>query len=159
MPQSISARSVWEGEFTRRTLAPGVTVSDFDVLFYGVDAAIKWRGWSVNAEGFVRWIENIDGNGPLPIDDLFQHGFYVEGGRFIIPQRLDWNLRYSQVNGQFGNRSEYAAGLNWYPLEKPTVKISFEVTSLDGSPIQNTTNDILAGDDGLLFRTQFQAEF
>jgi hypothetical protein len=140
-------------------LAPGVTVSDFDIYLYGIDAAMKWRGWSMNAEVFLRWIEDIRGNGALPLTELFQHGFYVEGGRFIIPQRLDWNLRYAQVNGQFGDRSEYAVGVNWYPLDKPTMKISFDVTALDGSPLQNRTSDILVGDDGVLFRTQFQAEF
>jgi hypothetical protein len=99
-------------------LAPLVTVSDFDIFFYGVDAAVKWRGWSVNAEVFLRWIEDIQGNGAVPFSELFQHGFYVEGGRFIIPEKLDFNVRYSQVSGLFGDSSEYAAGLNWYPLAR-----------------------------------------
>jgi hypothetical protein len=140
-------------------LAAGVTVSDFDIYFYGVDAAMKWNGWSVNAELFLRWIEDIRGDGALPVSALYQHGFYVEGGRFIVPQLLDWNVRYSQIDGQFGERSEYAAGVNWYPLEKSTMKVSFDITALDGSPLQNTSSDILVGDDGVLFRTQFQAEF
>ncbi|MEQ9411107.1 MAG: porin [Fuerstiella sp.] len=140
-------------------LAPGVTVSNFDVLLYSVDAAWKHQGWSVNAELFLRWIEQIEGNGPLPVSDIFQRGVLVEGGRFLIPELLDVNIRYSQVSGPFGNASEYAAGFNWYPLRKSTMKVSFDVTSLDGSPLQNTTSDIQVGDDGTLFRTQFQAEF
>ena len=140
-------------------LAAGVTVSDFDVYFYGVDAAMKWRGWSLNSEVFFRWIEQIHGDGALPVSDLFQRGFYVEGGKFLIPETLDINARYSQINGLYGDASEYAAGLNWYPLHKTTMKVSFDVTALDGSPLQNTTSDILVGDDGVLFRTQFQAEF
>ncbi len=140
-------------------LAPGVTVSDFDVVLYSVDAAWKHHGWSVDAELFLRWIEQIQGNGPLPVSDIFQRGFFVEGGHFLIPKLLDFNVRYSQVSGEFGNASEYSAGFNWYPLKKSTMKVSFDVTSLDGSPLQNTTSDILAGDDGTLFRTQFQAEF
>jgi hypothetical protein len=140
-------------------LAPGVTVSQYDIYFYGIDAAAKWQGWSVNAEAFFQWLEDIRGDGPLPTTDLFQRGFYVEGGRFLVPQKLDINFRYSQVSGVFGNASEIAAGLNWFPLESSNMKISFDVTSLDGSPLQNTTSDILVGDDGVLFRTQFQAEF
>jgi hypothetical protein len=140
-------------------LAPGVTVSDFDIYFYGVDFAAKWRGFSVNSELFLRWIEQIEGDGPLPLDSIFQHGFYVEGGWFLVPRKLDANVRYSQVDGRFGNASEYAAGVNWYPLDSAYLKVSFDVTWLDGSPLQNTTTDILVGDDGTLFRTQFQAEF
>lgn len=140
-------------------LAPGVTVSEFDIFFYGVDFAAKWRGFSVNSELFLRWIEQIEGDGPLPLDSIFQHGFYVEGGWFLVPRKLDANVRYSQVDGRFGNASEYAAGINWYPLDSAYLKLSFDVTWLDGSPLQNTTSDILVGDDGTLFRTQFQAEF
>jgi len=140
-------------------LTPGVTVSRFDIYFYGVDLSAKWRGWSINAEGFFRWIEDIRGDGPLTINDLFQRGFYVEGGTFIVPKVLDINVRYSQIDGLFGNASEYAAGFNWYPLETTKMKISLDVTSIDSSPLNNTSSNILVGDDGTLFRTQFQAEF
>ena len=140
-------------------LSPGVTVSEFDLWFYGVDVLWKHRGWSVTSEVFLRWIHELGADGALPIDDLFQHGGYVEGGRFLIPQTLDLNLRYSRVAGDFGASNEIAGGFNWYPLAKPQVKVSFDITHLDDSPLQNTTSDILAGDDGFLFRSQFQAEF
>jgi hypothetical protein len=164
-----SGRSLEEADFVRLTdgtrltqegaLARGVTVSGFDIYFYGVDAAWKWRGWSINGELFLRWLESIRGSGPLAVGNLFQRGFYVEGGHFLVPRRLDANARYSQVSGLFGNSSEYAAGMNWYPKESSDIKISFDVTYLDGSPLQNTASDILVGDAGMLFRTQIQAEF
>ena len=75
---------------------------------------MKYHGWSINSEVFFRWIEQIRGTGELPVVDLFQRGFYVEGGHFLIPKTLDVNARYSQVSGMFGNGSEYAVGLNWY---------------------------------------------
>ncbi|MCO8120986.1 OprO/OprP family phosphate-selective porin [Stieleria sp. TO1_6] len=140
-------------------LLPGVTVSAFDIWLYGVDAAWKHKGWSVTSEVFLRWIENLRGDGTLPTHEIFQQGYYVEGGKFLVAKQLDVNVRYSHVDGEFGNANEYAAGLNWYPLAKPTVKITFDVTRLDGSPLQNRTSDIVVGDDGVLFRTQFQAEF
>ena len=140
-------------------LAPGATVSDFDLYYYGADLAVKHRGWSLNTEVFFRWIEQLRADAPLPHTDLFQRGFYVEGGKFLIPKKLDVNARYSEVQGLFGNSSEYAAGVNWYPLEDSRVKVSFDVTVVDGSPLQNTATNILVGDDGTLFRTQIQAEF
>jgi len=168
-PQTGAGATNMEADFLRLSdgtrltqtgaLAPNITVSEFDLFFYSVDFAMKWRGWSCNAEAYFRWIEQIQGNGPLPLTDLYQHGYYVEGGRFLVPERLDVNVRYSQVSGLFGDFSEYAAGVNWYPCGSKTVKISFDVTSLDGSPLQNTATDILVGDDGLLFRSQFQAQF
>ncbi|QDV23194.1 porin [Aureliella helgolandensis] len=140
-------------------LAAGVTVSEYDIVFYGLDAIFKWRGWSFDSEVFMRWIDNIIADAPLPDDSLEQYGFYTEGGYFLIPKKLDVNARYSQVKGEQGTASEYAAGFNWYPLGKPQLKASFDVTVLDGSPLQNTASDILVGDDGILFRSQLQAEF
>ncbi|WP_235034015.1 OprO/OprP family phosphate-selective porin [Roseiconus lacunae] len=140
-------------------LAPGVTVSEFDLWLYGIDLAWKHRGWSATSEVFIRWIESLHSDGALPVDGTIQNGCYVEGGKFLVAQTLDVNLRFSYVEGDFGNGSECAAGFNWYPLSKPTVKFSFDFTQLDGSPLQNRTSDILVGDDGTLFRTQFQAEF
>lgn len=141
-------------------LSPGVTVSGVDVFFYGVDFAAKWQGWSFNTEVFLRWLENFESDGALPVAALLQRGFYVEGGKFIIPQTLDFNLRYSEVRGLPGGGSEYTAGFNWYPMENNfKLKWSFDVTWLDGSPLNNSSSDILVGDDGTLFRTQLQAEF
>lgn len=140
-------------------LTPGVTVSDFDLYFYSVDLAAKYRLWSIDAEFYLRWIEQLAGDGPLTVTDLLQRGFYIEGGRFLVPRRLDVNVRYSQVSGLLGTATEIAAGINWYPLATQRLKVSMDVTSLDGSPLNNTTTDILAGDDGVLFRTQVQAEF
>ncbi|WP_234824274.1 porin [Bremerella cremea] len=140
-------------------LAPGVTVNSFNVYLYGMDAAWKYRGWSVDAEVFLRWIQQIEANGPLPRHQLFQHGFYVEGGKFLIPGVLDINARYSQVAGDYGTGREYGAGMNWYPLKTSRVKISLDAVKLENSPLQNTSSDIMVGDTGTLIRSQFQAEF
>ncbi|WP_231846385.1 porin [Rhodopirellula baltica] len=140
-------------------ISPGVTISDFDIWFYGADFAWKRRGWSLTSEMFLRWITDIRGDGALAKNQVFQHGCYVEGGKFLIDKKLDVNLRFSRVDGDYGAANEYAVGMNWYPLSKPSLKVTFDMTQLDGSPLQNTTSDILVGDEGTLFRTQFQAEF
>lgn len=140
-------------------LTPGTTVSEFDVYLYAVDAAMKYQGWSVNAEVYFRWLQDLQGNGPLPRSKIAQRGFFVEGGNVIVPKKLDWNVRYSQVSGPFGDTSEYGAGVNWYPLDTKKLKLTFDVAQVDGSPLNNTATEFLAGDSGTLFRTQFQAEF
>lgn len=79
-------------------LSPGVNVSGVDVFFYGIDFAAKSRGWSFDSEVFFRWLENFEADGAVPVNSLMQRGFYVEGGKFIIPQKLDVNFRYSEVS-------------------------------------------------------------
>ncbi|MCC9604868.1 porin [Blastopirellula sp. JC732] len=140
-------------------LAPGVTLSEFSVYLYAMDFGAKWNGWSFDAEFYMRWIENLKANGPLPVDNLYQHGYFVEGGYFLIPERLDANIRYSYVTGLYGNCDEYGAGVSIYPCDTRHLKISFDVTKVNGSPLNNTSSGILVGDDGILFRSQLQAEF
>lgn len=140
-------------------LAPGVTVDEFDTYFYAVDVAGKYQGWSINSEVYFRWLQDLAGDGALPTSQIFQRGFYVEGGRVILPEKLDWNIRYSQVSGPYGNASEYAGGINWFPIDTRKFKITFDVTYVDGSPLRNTATELLPGDVGTLFRTQIQAEF
>lgn len=140
-------------------LGPGVTINSFNVYLYGVDLAWKYRGWSVDSEVFLRWIQQIEADGPISREQLFQHGFYVEAGKFLIPGVLDINARYSQVSGDFGTGREYGAGMNWYPLKTSRMKISIDAVKLENSPLQNTASDIMVGDTGTLIRSQFQAEF
>ena len=140
-------------------LGAGTTISEFDVYLYTVDAAFKYRGWSLNTEFYFRWLQDLQGNGPVTHNTLSQNGLIAEGGRVIIPKKLDWNARYSQVRGPFGDTSEFGVGVNWYPLDNQKLKLAFDVSHVDGSPLNATPTEYLVGDAGTLFRTMFQAEF
>lgn len=140
-------------------LAPGTRVSEFDIYTYTIDAALKYRGWSVNGEYFCRWLEQIAGTGAIPITQLYDRGFFVQTSVFLVPQTVYVAGRVSQVDGLFGNHYEYAAAVNWFLKDDRSIKLTFDVTRLEGSPLNNTATDILVGDDGMLFRTQFQARF
>ncbi|MEX1041934.1 MAG: porin [Pirellulaceae bacterium] len=140
-------------------LAPGVTVDQFDIQLYALDAALKWRGFSLNGEYYFRWLKSIQGDGPLPVDQIFDHGYYAEMGYFVVPQRIELNSRISEVFGQFGNAYEYAGGVNWFINGTHNCKMSFDVTRLVRNPANNSGPSLRVGDDGLLFRTQLQVAF
>jgi hypothetical protein len=139
-------------------LAPGATVTSFDVALAAVDAAFKYRGWSANGEYFWRSIEDVKAN--LPVPDLgLQQGFYVEGGCFIVPQEFEFNSQYAYVTSEFGTRDSYAAGFSYYPRRSQFLKLGVDVTYINGSPVNSTGSDILVGDHGVLVRGQWQAVF
>ncbi len=141
-------------------LAADVTVDRFDVYLYAVDLAAKWAGFSVNGEYFFRWIEDLHGDGSLPIDGFFDHGFYLEAGYFVIPKYVEVNARMAQVYGRFGDRgAEYAGGVNWFINGTHNWKIAFDGTRVFHSPAQNSAPGYRAGDDGVLIRTQLQVGF
>ena len=148
-------------------LAPGVRVTSDRLLKGGLDFGAKWRGWSLFTELFVRSIQSLEADGPIPVTQIDDAGFRADIGVFLVPKRLDLLARVSRVDGDFGASTEYAAGFNYYfgsgkrdgKLADPINKFTFDVTVLDGSPITTSTADLFAGDDGVLFRTQVQLGF
>lgn len=166
--EGTPGRQLEEADFLRLTdgtrltetgaLAPGATVESFDVALLAIDAAYKYRGWSANGEYFWRNVSDLTADMPVP-DVGLQHGFYVEGGLFFLPQQLEWNSQFGFVTGKAGSANSYATGVSYYPRKSLYLKLTFDATYIDGSPVNSTGSDILVGDDGLLFRGQWQALF
>jgi hypothetical protein len=87
-------------EFSRfRSIDTGATVSSllpagatgFLASVYTVDAHFKYRGASLIADYYWRTISDI---GPVAVDDLFDHGFLLQAGYFVIPQKLELLSRW-----------------------------------------------------------------
>ncbi|QDV35259.1 Phosphate-selective porin O and P [Tautonia plasticadhaerens] len=147
--------------FETGALAPGVTVEDFDIYLYAVDAALKYRGLSLNAEYYFRWLQDIQADLPLPVGRtrMYDHGYYVQGGYFVARERVELIARHSQVNGPFGSGQEYALGFNWFINRSHYLKFTFDANWLDAIPAQNSGPNYRAGDSGMLFRSQLQVAF
>lgn len=140
-------------------LAPGVQVDHFDIYLYSLDAAFKYRGFSFNGEYYFRWLQDIRGNGPLPRGQMFDHGFALEAGWFLVPKTIELNARTSQIFGAFGDAQEYAGGINWFIKQSHNWKVTFDVTRLIQTPANNSGTNYRVGDTGVMFRTQLQAAF
>lgn len=166
--EGTPGRQLEEADFLRLTdgtrltdpnaLAPGATVRSFDVSLLAVDIAFKYRGWSANAEYFWRSVTDLKANLPVPSVGL-QHGFYVEGGFFVLPQQFELNSQFAAVNGKYGSTTSFATGFSYYPRKTQNLKLTIDATMIDGSPVNSTGSDILVGDSGVLVRTQLQALF
>jgi hypothetical protein len=144
---------------TPGALAPGVVVNNFDIALWAVDAAWKWRGFSANGEYYFRQLSNISGTGPLPIRLIYNHGYYLEGGYMLIPDRFEVNARTSQIYGAYGPSREYAGGVNWFPKGSHNWKWTFDCSQIYQSAAQNSGPNYIAGETGVLFRLQLQAAF
>lgn len=136
-------------------LAPNVTVNAFDVSLYTVHLGAKRRGVSFAAEYFLRWLTSITANGPLPADSIFDHGFFVQGGIFAIPQRLEVYAIASRVQGDFGSGAEFGTGTNWYIGGRRGNRFTLEATQIDDSPAQQDRTGFVAGSSGTLIRAQW----
>ncbi|HHT9131300.1 MAG TPA: porin [Candidatus Tripitaka californicus] len=79
---------------------------------YGIDSIMKYRGFSLQGEFHLR---SLDRRG---FSQSTANGFFVQGGYFPIPKRLELAARYAQVdpNVNVSNdlQREFAFGTNWY---------------------------------------------
>ncbi|MEM1303259.1 MAG: hypothetical protein AAGG46_00095 [Planctomycetota bacterium] len=147
-------------------LAPGVQLQSLRVFQASVDAAMKYRGWSLGGEYFFRSLQDFTADGALPVTQINQRGYRVEGGMVLVPQRWDVNFQHSLVTGPAGTGFTHTFGVNYY-LRGPDGpgtgdrlnKVTFDVTDVTSSPVTTTTADLIAGDDGQLFRMQVQLGF
>lgn len=146
---------------TLASLLPA-SVSDYDVAMYSVDANLKYQGLSVLTEYYFRQMTGFE-NTAIPT--LNDHGFMVQAGWFLIAERLELAARWSRIVGDSGSlggversADEVAGGINVY-FRGHNAKLQFDVTHLNGSPMADRALNILPGDSGLLYRTQFQIVF
>lgn len=138
------------------------SVEQYSVALYSVDAAAKLWGGSLTGEYYFRNISDFRGSA-LP--DLFDHGFWLQAGWFIVPRKLELLSRWSRVQGNSGtlggsqlSSEEIAAGSVWYFKDQHS-KLTVDATYLNGAAINSSALDIAAGDRGWLFRTQLQFSF
>jgi hypothetical protein len=155
-----SVRVVDSGQILS-SLLPGA-VDQYSVNLFSLDVSGKLRGWSLSFEYYFRNIDNFEG---AALPDLFDHGFWFQMGKFVVPGQLQLLTRWSRVEGDSGtlgltNQSaeEIAAGFVWY-FRDQNAKATFDATYLDGAPIRSTALDITPGEIGWLFRTQIQFAF
>lgn len=135
-------------------LAPGVTVNQFDLSLYALHAGVKSQGASLSGEYFFRWLNELQADGPLPTDSIFDHGFYLQGGYFVVPEKLELFGRGSAVFGPYGDGSELGGGANFYPLKRRDWRFTVDMARVNHSPAQQDRTGFEAGGSGLLVRMQ-----
>lgn len=135
-------------------LAPGATVNQFDITLYAVHLGIKRRGMSFSLEYYLRWLTEIQATAPVPIDDIFDHGFYAQAGSYLIPKKLELYGLGSYVTGEFGDGSEIGGGLNWYVQSSRSWRMTFDMVHLSTPPTVQSRTGLVVGGSGSLFRVQ-----
>ena len=137
-------------------------VTEWSDLRYGVDWGAKYRGWSLTNEFYLRNLYDFAG---ADVDDLFDWGYYVQLGRFIVPKKLEVAGRYSTVIGDSGtlggsehSGDEVAGTINWY-IRGHNLKFQFDVSHYNGAVLSSGSGNFRAGDEGFLFRSQIQVYY
>jgi hypothetical protein len=124
-----------------------------------LDAGIKYRGWSLEAEYYFRWVGDFDATGFIPVTSLFDHGFQVQASAMVIPRQLQAYVSGSEVFGQYGNPWDLTVGANWYPFDRREMHLNTEAIYLHHSPVGGVSYPYVVGGNGWIFNTDIIVTF
>ena len=134
--------------FATGSFAPGVTLQQATYKMWAIDGGLKKNGFSVNGQYYLRWVGDFDADGTLPLTSMFDHGFELSTGQFIVPKTLVAYARGSKVFGQFASPYEYAGGLKWYFLPTERLWMTGEVMRVHQAPYGGAFTPYTAGING-----------
>ena len=134
--------------FSTGAFAPGVTVNVATYRMWAVDGGVKWNGLALNGQYFVRWLDDFDADGPLPLASTMDHGAEFTAGYFVQPRKTMVYGRGSWVRGQFGNSHEYGGGIKWHFLPTERLWLSAELFQIDRAPYSGAFTPYTAGMTG-----------
>jgi len=145
--------------FTPDIFGPGVSVTDVRYQMSSVDGAFKYKGFSVEGEYYLRWLDNFRGTNIENVPDQFDHGFQIQGTAMLMPKKLQGYIGYSQVYGNYGNPYDFRFGTNWFPYKNKVVRWNTEVLYLNKSPVGYTSVAYPVGGRGWVFSTSMELAF
>ena len=134
--------------FSTGAVAPGVTVDKATYELWAMDAGLKWNGLAFNGQYFIRWVDDFEADGPLPLESMRDHGFELSSSYFVSPKKLAVFGRGSMVFGEFGDSWEYGAGAKWHPANTERFWLTGEVMDVHKVPYSGAFTPYTAGLDG-----------
>ncbi len=145
--------------FTPDLFGPGITITDATWKMTSFDGGLKYHGYSLDGEYFLRWINNFHGPGTEGLKSLFDHGFQLQGSAMVIPKTLQGYVGYSRIFGQYGIPWDFRIGMNWFPWKNKVVRWNTEGLYLHKSPVGYTSVPFAVGGKGWVFATSFELAF
>jgi len=145
--------------FTPELFGPGITVERVTYEMMSIDAGIKYRGFSLEGEYYMRLLSNWDGINTGGIPDIRDHGFQLQSSAMVIPRKLQVYLSGAEVFGSHGDTSEIRAGLNWYFMAERGLRFNGEWLKLYRSPVGYNAVPYQVGGTGNVFHLNVEMNF
>ena len=151
--------------FTPDLFGPGITITDARDRMVSLDGGFKYRGYSLEGEYYWRRIDNFKFlNEASPADlarvnNLFDHGFQIQGTAMVVPRRLQVYAGHSRIFGEYGNPYDVRLGTNWFPYKNKVVRWNTEALYLRRSPVGYTSVPYNVGANGWVFHSSLELAF
>jgi hypothetical protein len=118
-----------------------------------LEGGFKYKGFSLEGEYYLRWVNDFQTTGFIPVSSLFDHGFQLQASTMILPRELQAYVAGSEVFGQYGTPWDVSAGLNWYPFKRREVHINLQGIYDSHSPVGGLSYPYIVGGNGWIWNT------
>jgi hypothetical protein len=145
--------------FTPDLFGPGIAVNTVDYKMMSLDGGVKYRGLSLEAEYYRRWLTDFTGVNTGGIADITDNGYQLQASGMVIKDVLQLYLTGSQIFGQYGDASEVRVGENWYFMKKRGLRLNTEYIHVNRSPVGYTAYPMPVGANGNIFHVNLEMNF
>ena len=145
--------------FTPDLFGPGVTVTDARWRMMSLDAALKYRGYSLEGEYYWRWLDNFRGTNTEGVPRVFDHGFQLQASAMVVPKSLQAYAGHSRIFGDYGKPWDLRLGANWFPYKNKVLRWNNEALYLHKSPVGYTSVPFTVGGRGWVFHSSLELAF
>jgi hypothetical protein len=145
--------------FTPNLFGAGVAVNTVDYRMTSIDAGVKYRGLSLEAEYYRRWLTNFTGVDTGGIPDVTDSGYQLQSSGMVVKNVLQAYLSGSQIFGQYGDASEARVGGNWYFTKQRGLRLNGEFIHVNHSPVGYSAYPMPVGASGNIFHFNLEMNF
>jgi DUF3011 family protein len=145
--------------FTPDLFGVGITVERVRYKMASLDGGIKYKGFSVEAEYYWRWLSDFTGPGTGVIEDIDDHGYQVQISGMAVKDIVQVYAGGAEIRGEFGNGSEVRGGVSWYPLKKRGLRLNTEWIHLNHCPVGYTAVPYPVGGNGDVYHADLEMNF
>jgi hypothetical protein len=147
--------------FTPNLFGPGIQVEDVRYQMASLDAGVKYRGYSLEAEYYWRHLSDFSGPGVTPglIDEIDDTGYQIQASAMLVPRLVQVYGGYSEIQGPYGDSNELRAGFNYFPNRHRGIRVNGEYLRLDDIPVGYTAVPYPVGGNGDVFHLNFEMNF
>lgn len=147
--------------FAPNLFGDGIQVSNATYHMSSFDAGVKYKGFSIEGEYYIRWVNSFSGRGTenLAFSELKDNGFQLQASSMLLPKMLQLYVIWGKVFGEYGDPWEVRGGLNLFPWENQVVRCNLEYIHLYKSPVGGLSLPYQVGGTGDIVHLNFQVDF
>jgi len=145
--------------FTPNLFGPGISITEVTYKMAAFDGGLKYHGYSLEGEYFLRWLDHFKGPGTGGLAPIFSHGFQMQTSAMVLPKTLQVYIGGSTIFGRYGNPWDFRAGLSLFPFHNRVVRWNNEFLYLYKSAVGYTSVPFALGGTGPVFHTNLELAF